>query len=484
MSQLPARPDLDQLRRQARDLHRAALAGDAGALHRLRQVSGTVGLSAAQLAIAREHGLASWPRLKAEVERRRAQAVPDAGENADRAREDRAGGKPATVGGPGPAAAPPLKSWREMREWAASLLLKRTGQDVTAWNRRVAAAGLGDEQALRAWLDGQGVTGYGQALLVWERFGYPDFLDAEGEELIASQYADRPQLRPVLDAVLAALPAVGPATVQARKTFVSLVTPRRTFAVVRAATRSRVDLGLRLDQQGPGGRLLLARDLGAATVRIPLTRPDDVDAEVLGWLRRAYRENAAPPAPRRPPRRPAPVLGQLTVLIEGFDLPGLTCAPEPGGQVHQNIHVALCGPGKTGTFRQDRPALVIPGNPWLATEPVPGNAPSARWQVPVTVRRDADGLDYTGPFVRGDRTDRHLGLAWGDVPGDGTLRLFRGAKLRLADIDPRLVEEALHSESRLVARIRLTDPRGNPVCARVRPPALTWSAEPSHPEPG
>jgi hypothetical protein len=33
MSQLPARPDLDQLRRQARELYRAALDGDARALH-------------------------------------------------------------------------------------------------------------------------------------------------------------------------------------------------------------------------------------------------------------------------------------------------------------------------------------------------------------------------------------------------------------------------------------------------------------------
>jgi hypothetical protein len=66
-----------------------------------------------------------------------------------------------------------------------------------------------------------------------------------GDQLIAGQYADRPQLRPILDAVLAALPALGPVTVQARKTFVSLVPPRRTFAVVQATTRTRVDLGLR-----------------------------------------------------------------------------------------------------------------------------------------------------------------------------------------------------------------------------------------------
>jgi hypothetical protein len=55
MSQLPARPDLDQLRRQARELHRSALGGDPDALRRLPQGTGTVGLSAAQLAIAREH---------------------------------------------------------------------------------------------------------------------------------------------------------------------------------------------------------------------------------------------------------------------------------------------------------------------------------------------------------------------------------------------------------------------------------------------
>src|ERR1022692_968746 len=79
-------------------------------------------------------------------------------------------------------------------------------------------------------------------------------LTAEARELIDGQYADRPHLRPVLDAVLAALPGLGPVTVQARTTLVSLVTPRRTFAVVQARTRNRVDLGLRLDDTRPGGR--------------------------------------------------------------------------------------------------------------------------------------------------------------------------------------------------------------------------------------
>jgi hypothetical protein len=346
-----------------------------------------------------------------------------------------------------------------VREWSARLLLERSGEDLATWNRHIAETGLGDEQALRAWLAERGVTGYAQALLVWERLGYPGFLTADGDELISGQYADRPHLRPVLDALLAAAPALGPVTVQPRKTCVSLVSPRRTFAMVQPTTKSRVDLGLRLEDVEPAGRLQAARNVGNGSInlRIALSGPGDIDEEVLGWLRRAYDQSMAPPAPRRPARRPAPVVGPLTVVIEGFDLPGLACRPEPGGPSHQNIHVALHGHG------QDRPALQMPGRGgWLAVEPVPGDSKSACWKVPVTVRRGDAGLDFSGPFVRGDRTDRHLALAWGDAPGDGTLRLFRLAKLRFADVAPGLVEQAMCPGNRLVARVRLTDARGNP----------------------
>jgi hypothetical protein len=72
MPELPDRPDVDQLRRQARDLHRAAAAGEPEAVDRIRRVSDRIALSAAQLAVAREYGYPSWPALRAEGERRRA----------------------------------------------------------------------------------------------------------------------------------------------------------------------------------------------------------------------------------------------------------------------------------------------------------------------------------------------------------------------------------------------------------------------------
>ena len=131
-------------------------------------------------------------------------------------------------------------------------------------------------------------------VLVMERFGYPDFLTASADQLVEGQYADRPALRPVLDAVLAAAAAAVPdVAVQARKGYVSLVGPRRTFAVVQASTRSRVDLGLRLPDRQPGGRLLVARSIGngACTVRVPLAGVGDVDDEVTDLLREADAAN-------------------------------------------------------------------------------------------------------------------------------------------------------------------------------------------------
>ena len=72
MADLPAKPSLDHLRRQARDLLRAAQAGDATAVGRIRAVADALTLASAQLAVAREYGFASWTRLRDEVTARTA----------------------------------------------------------------------------------------------------------------------------------------------------------------------------------------------------------------------------------------------------------------------------------------------------------------------------------------------------------------------------------------------------------------------------
>ncbi len=171
------------------------------------------------------------------------------------------------------------------------LLEESTGAGLDAWNRRIEREHFRDEPSLRAWLSQQGVTGYAQSLLVMERFGYPDFFVATADQLIDGQYADRTQLRPIFDAILNAALGFGEVIVQARKTYVSLVSPRRTFARLQPTTKTRLDVGLRLEGQGPGGRLQPSTIHETMKLQISLAAVEEVDAEVLYWLRRAYDEN-------------------------------------------------------------------------------------------------------------------------------------------------------------------------------------------------
>jgi ankyrin repeat protein len=71
---LPASPSLEQQKKQARELLRAAQAAESSALRRFREHhprfdgSGSLALADAQLVMAREYGFASWPKLKAFID--------------------------------------------------------------------------------------------------------------------------------------------------------------------------------------------------------------------------------------------------------------------------------------------------------------------------------------------------------------------------------------------------------------------------------
>jgi len=68
---LPPRPDLEQFKKQAKELLKAWKTGDAEALRRVRDFHARPGkpvLAGAQLIIAREHGFESWPKFAAHID--------------------------------------------------------------------------------------------------------------------------------------------------------------------------------------------------------------------------------------------------------------------------------------------------------------------------------------------------------------------------------------------------------------------------------
>jgi hypothetical protein len=106
---------------------------------------------------------------------------------------------------------------------------------------------------------------------------------------------------------------------------------------------------------------------------------------------------------------------------------------------------------------------------------VPGDVLSATWTLACTAAETPSGLDLKGPYIQGSPSSRFIYLSWGDVESEGGFTMFRRAKLMLDAIPETVMERAVHS-GLLVGKLGLTDSMGGPVCAAVRPPAITWSA--------
>lgn len=154
----------------------------------------------------------------------------------------------------------------------------------------------------------------------------------------------------------------------------------------------------------------------------------------------------------------------MRIRIEGHDLPGRDCAGGAGFPGYRNVHV--------GVQRRDQPGR------WLGLQP--GDATTVSWELECTAWSVIDGgLDVRGPYVQGGPGRRFIYLSWGELsPGEaggaGTFTMFRRAKLWLDGVDAATARAAVAAGT-LTARLGLTDAKGHPLCASVRPPAVTWT---------
>jgi hypothetical protein len=149
----------------------------------------------------------------------------------------------------------------------------------------------------------------------------------------------------------------------------------------------------------------------------------------------------------------------LRIRIEGFDLPGRGCGPDGGDPAYTDVHVAV--------QRRDRPAELLGVQP--------GDAASVNWTLECTAVASAAGTDVKGPYVQGRSGGRFVYLSWGTADDSGAFTMFRRAKLMLDAVPAGVLDTALR-EGLLVGRLGLSDVHGRPLCARVVPPRIIWSA--------
>ena len=152
-------------------------------------------------------------------------------------------------------------------------------------------------------------------------------------------------------------------------------------------------------------------------------------------------------------------MSQVTIRIRGRDLPGVRCVGLPGiaKPVYEAVHVGV---------QRKREVVDL----------VPGDALEACWDLQVEVVSGRDGsLDFRGPWVQGKPGERFIYLSWGELDAHGALAMFRRAKLWLGTIGDERLQQAISTNAVVEGRLPLTDNRGGPLCASVRPPTIEWS---------
>ena len=106
---------------------------------------------------------------------------------------------------------------------------------------------------------------------------------------------------------------------------------------------------------------------------------------------------------------------------------------------------------------------------------VTGDAADAVFDIDLEVVAGSDGEpDFRGPYVHGRRGERFFYLSWGEVDDAGTFAMFRRLKLHLAPLVEQSTAESVFGAKRIQAVLELTDTRGRPLAASVRPPWVTW----------
>jgi len=113
---------------------------------------------------------------------------------------------------------------------------------------------------------------------------------ASGRDLVSELYSGKKaDLKPLHDALMTAITAFGDDIELApKKGYVSL-RRKKQFAMIQPTTATRIDLGLILKDVPATERLESAASFNALfTHRVRVNTIDDVDAQVVAWLKQAY----------------------------------------------------------------------------------------------------------------------------------------------------------------------------------------------------
>lgn len=174
----------------------------------------------------------------------------------------------------------------ELANMAANLEQK-TGRSMSSWVEIVLASGKAKHCEMISYLKEQHGLTYGYANLVAhsareKSAGGP----LPEEDLVSAQYVGKEGLQPIYESLVKVVSKFGDDVELAPKKAGVSLRRSKQFALIEPTTKTRIDIGINLNDMAPTTRLKAVG--GMCTHKVSVTSLDHVDDELVGWLREAY----------------------------------------------------------------------------------------------------------------------------------------------------------------------------------------------------
>lgn len=168
-------------------------------------------------------------------------------------------------------------------------LLEKTGNSLDHWIDIVNKSKIEKHKEIIDYLKAEYGFTYGYANFVALKAKKSDAGSQDDQKLLINQYSGKEELMPIYDKLIAVIDAFGgDVTKTPKKDSVSIIR-KRQFALIKPATKTRIDLGLKIKDKPITNRLGNSGPFGTmCTHRVQLSDIKDVDDELIGWLKEAY----------------------------------------------------------------------------------------------------------------------------------------------------------------------------------------------------
>ncbi len=171
-------------------------------------------------------------------------------------------------------------------------LKENTGKSLSEWIKIVRKQNFEKHGQIMTFLKTEHGFTHGFANFVALKAREADAGSHEADDLVDAQYSKgKEHLRPIYETLLnTALSFGDDVDVAPKKSAVSL-RRKRQFVLIQPSTKTRIDLGLKLNNAELTGRLENSGPFGAmCTNRIQITEETGVDDEVINWMKLAYEQ--------------------------------------------------------------------------------------------------------------------------------------------------------------------------------------------------